>query len=133
MEYLLDTNICIYVIKQKPLSVINNIQNKKLSEIAISSITLAELEYGIEKSKFPEKNRIALYEFLVPFEIINFDQKASLEYGKLRSYLERNGNLIGPMDMLIGAHAISEKLILVTNNEKDFIRIKNIKIENWAI
>jgi len=132
MRYMLDTNICIYIIKKRSERLIGNIMSHELSEIAISSITLSELEYGVEKSMYPDKNRMALYEFMVPFDICSFDSKAALEYGRIRSALERKGKVIGPMDLLIGAHARSQDLILVTNNEKEFTRINGLKVENWT-
>ena len=104
----------------------------KTDEIGISTITLSELQYGIEKSKFPEKNQMALLEFLIPFGILDFDQKAAGVYGRIRSTLEKKGKPIGSMDMLIAAVAKSERLILVTNNVKEFMRIEGLMIENWV-
>jgi len=131
MEYLLDTNICIYIIKKRPQSVIDKFKTIPIGEIGISSITLAELQYGIMKSSNPEKNNIALNKFITPLEIMDFDYNATIEYGKIRANLEKKGTPIGPLDTLIGAHAKSLNLILVTNNEKEFLRIPGLKIENW--
>src|SRR5688500_10505061 len=114
MLYLLDTNICIYIIKKKPLDVLEKFKKTPLGEIGISSITLAELEYGISKSSNPAKNRIALNQFIIPLEILNFDISASIEYGSIRAKLETQGKIIGPLDTLIAAHARSMNLILVT-------------------
>ncbi|WP_373520196.1 PIN domain-containing protein [Aquiflexum sp.] len=97
----------------------------------MSSITLAELEYGVSKSQFVEKNRIALFSFLLPLEILPYTQTATFVYGELRAKLEREGKVIGSMDMLIASHALSENLILVTNNLKEFSRISSLKLENW--
>jgi tRNA(fMet)-specific endonuclease VapC len=133
MKYLLDTNICIYIIKQKPSVVVDRLQKIKVNEIGISVITLAELEYGVSKSNFPERNKLALIQFLTPFEILPFSEFAASIYGRIRSDLEKKGQIIGPYDLLIGAQALSEKLTLVTNNEREFQRIPGIAIENWAV
>ena len=101
-------------------------------QIAISSITLSELEFGVEKSDFQEKNRQALEKFIIPLQILNYDSKASSIYGKIRKYLESNGTPIGSLDTLIAAHAISINSTLVTNNEKEFRRVPSLTIENWA-
>ena len=132
MNYILDTNICIYTINKKPTSVVSKIGSKRLEEIAISTITIAELEYGIAKSLYPDQNRTALLEFLIPFMILDFDQIASLHYGQIRMSLESKGMPIGPMDLLLAAQAKSRNLILVTNNEKEFQRIDDLRIENWV-
>ena len=132
MTYLLDTNICIYVIKQRPASVVKRIQSVPIEDIGISSITVAELELGVAKSDCSEENRIALLEFLSPFRILDFGQMAAHEYGIIRSTLEKEGRLIGPMDLLIAAHAVSESVVLVTNNEREFGRVPNLLIENWV-
>jgi tRNA(fMet)-specific endonuclease VapC len=131
MKYLLDTNICIYIIKQKPITVFEKFKSFDIGSIGICSITLAELQYGVMKSGNPQKNYEALNEFLTPLEIINFDDHAAIEYGKIRSDLERHGTPIGPLDTLIAAQALSYKFVLVTNNVKEFIRVKGLKIENW--
>ena len=132
MKYMLDTNICIYIIKNKPRKVLEKFKSLDIGEICISMITLAELEYGIEKSNYPEKNRTALTSFLAPIEILSFNQKATIHYGKIRAELESQGNIIGAYDLMIGAHAKAENLILVTNNEKEFNRISQLSIENWT-
>ncbi len=132
MEYLLDTNICVYIIKRKPFEVFAKFKELTIGSVGISSITLAELHYGIEKSLFPVKNREALEQFLTPIEIIDFGIDASNEYGKIRAELEKKGTIIGPLDMLIAAHAISLNVVLVTNNEREFVRVPGLKIENWT-
>ena len=132
MEYLLDTNICIYIIKKRPIGVFEKFKSLSIGSIGISSITLAELQYGIMKSSFPEKNQEALDKFITPLEIIDFDYNATIEYGKIRADLERRGTSIGPLDTLIAAHDKSLDLILVTNNEKEFERILGLKVENWT-
>jgi len=105
MDYLLDTNICIYIIKKKPINVFEKFKNFTVGDIGISSITLAELQYGIEKSSNAEKNRDALEKFLTPIEIIDYGYDATIEYGKIRAELEKKGVPIGPLDMLIASHA----------------------------
>ncbi len=131
MKYLLDTNICIYIIKRKPSPVFKKLETLQINDVGISVITLAELEYGVSKSAFPEKNKIALIKFLAPLQILPFTEKAAGTYGKIRSCLEKTGSIIGTMDLFIGAHAKSENLVLVTNNLREFSRIPNLKIENW--
>lgn len=132
MQYLLDTNICIYLIRQKPPKVLARFQTLALSDIVISSISVAELEYGVCKSQQQEQNRNALMQFLVPLEVIEFDQAAATIYGSVRSDLESLGLVIGSMDMLIAAHALSLRTTLVSNNVREFSRISNLPLENWA-
>lgn len=132
MKFLLDTNICIYIIKRKPISVISRFKTLQTSDIFISSITIAELEYGASKSQAFERNRTALQQFLMPFEILEFDQQDAQVYGKIRAYLEKKGEMIGSLDALIAAQAISKDVTLVSNNAKEFIRAPNLKLENWV-
>jgi len=100
--------------------------------VCISSITLSELEYGVEKSEQRDRNKIALAKFIAPIEVIAYDDLAAARYGGIRSFLEKNGISIGALDMLIAAHALAEDLILVTNNEREFKRVPGLKIENWV-
>ena len=132
ITFMLDTNICIYIIKKKPEQVLGQLKNARISDIGVSSITLSELAYGAEKSSRPDQNRSALAEFFAPLEILSYDDMAAQEYGKIRAYLERHGTPIGSMDMLIAAHALSLNCTLVTNNEREFNRVASLKIENWA-
>jgi len=132
MKYMLDTNIWIYIIKKKPASVLSKFREFKPGEISISSVTVAELEYGVEKSEHKERNRVALAGFLVPIEILPFSVKAAGAYGKIRATLERQGNIIGAYDLMIGAQALAEKLTLVTNNLREFARIPDLVCENWV-
>ena len=131
MHYLLDTNICIYLIKKKPPQVLERFKTFKVSDIGISTITLSELEYGVAKSSRPEQNREALMGFLTPLEIVPFDELASVHYGEIRTYLERKGISIGAMDLLIASHARSLAIPLVTNNIQEFKRIPELQLENW--
>jgi tRNA(fMet)-specific endonuclease VapC len=132
MKYLLDTNICIYLIKKKPLQVLAKFQTLEVSDIGISSITVAELGYSVSKSQQQSKNRDALMQFLMPLEIMEFNQEAVIAYGNIRSNLESRGLVIGAMNMLIAAHALSLGVTLVTNNLREFSRINNLFLENWA-
>ena len=133
MKYMLDTNICIYLIKQNPAKVIKHFKSHAIGDIGISSITLAELRYGVSKSQHVEKNRQALDEFILSLEIADFDEKAAQEYGAIRAELERAGKPVGSMDMLIGAHALALGATLVTNNTKEFKQIRNLKIADWSV
>ena len=132
MKYMLDTNMCIYA--QKNISqVIEKIKNNFQYGVAISSITLAELEFGVQASANVEKNTIALYKFLSIVEILDFDSSAAIEYGKIRADLKRKGTPIGNMDMLIAAHAKSENLIVVTHNTREFECVEGLKLEDWYL
>ncbi len=131
MKYLLDTNICIYVIKQKPFQVLERLQATAPGEVGISAITGAELQYGAAKSAFPERNQLALVKFLAPFEILPFNGTAAILYGNIRASLERSGQPIGAYDLLIGVQALTAGLVLVTNNERKFRRIAGLQVENW--
>lgn len=132
MKYMLDTNMCIYAQKNIP-QVITKIKDNFQYGIAISSITLAELEFGVQASANVEKNTIALYKFLSIVEILNFDSSAATEYGKIRADLKKKGTPIGNMDMLISAHAKSENLIVVTHNTREFERVEGIQLEDWYL
>ncbi len=132
MLYMLDTNICIYIIKQKPLDVINKFTKLKPEQVSVSSITVSELQYGVVKSQHKTKNNYALQEFLSPLNIEPFDFNSALIYGELRLRMEKSGKQIGSFNTLIAAHAISIGATLVTNNLKEFQRIKGLKLENWA-
>ena len=132
MRYMLDTNICIYAIKHKPEQVFIRLQEHDPIDICISSVTYAELVDGVEKSKAIEKNRVALVLLLANIEIMNFDSLAAESYGKIRADLEKAGTPIGPLDMMIAGHAKALAYTLVTNNTKEFERVKGLKLENWA-
>ena len=132
MRYMLDTNICIYVIKHKPESVFRKLKKIKPEDVCISSITYAELAYGVEKSAQPERNRLALSMMLSSIEIVAFDDAAADEYGEIRAGLERKGTPIGLLDMLIAAHARSLGCTLVTNNTKEFCRVEGLEVVNWV-
>lgn len=130
MKYMLDTNMCIYAQKNNP-NVISRIKENFQQGLAISSITLAELEYGVQASVNVEKNMVALLKFLSIVEILPFDSGASVEYGKICANLRKKGTPIGTMDMLISAHAKSENLIVVTHNTREFKRVEGLQLEDW--
>ena len=132
MKYLLDTNICIYIIKNKYEKSSQWIKDAGIQNVCVSSITVAELEFGISKSSKFEESQSALYKFLSGYEIIDFDTSAAKAYGKIRANLQSKGTPIGTMDMLIGAIAVSNKMIVVTNNESEFRRIEGLIVENWV-
>ena len=131
MKFMLDTNICIYIIKRKPPDVLERFKQTEISQIAISSITLNELLYGVSKSSKPEQNLMALTQFVAPLEILSYNDETAQYYGELRTHLERQGTPIGSLDMLIAAHALSIDGTLITNNEKEFIRVPHLKVDNW--
>lgn len=132
MTYMLDTNICIYVMKKKPENVLRRFREELDGGICISSITLAELEYGMKHSSDPVKNEQALLRFLAPLSVLPFGAAAASEYGDIRAYLQSRGTPIGPLDMLIAAHARVEGMTLVTNNMREFERVPELDLENWA-
>ncbi len=132
IHYLLDTDICIEMIRGKSPAILAHLRRRKVGSVAISSITLAELQYGVAKSRDPEQNLIALVHFVAPLEVLPFDERAAAGYGKLRADLERAGRPIGPLDTLIAAHALAEKLTLVTNNQREFSRVPDLHVENWG-
>ena len=132
MTFLLDTNICIYMIKNNPPEVRKHFQNVTPGDVHISSITIAELQYGVEKSAAKEKNTLALEAFLLPLVILPFDLDAACVYGKIRTLLERQGTPISGMDMLIAAQAIAHDFTLITHNMREFQRIPDLKCETWV-
>lgn len=131
MKLMLDTNICIAIIKQKPADILEKFNAYQVGDICISSVTLAELRYGVAKSQFQEKNQAALDEFILPLEVVGFDEAAALVYGALRVSLEKKGTPIGALDTMIGAHALSMNLTLATNNTKEFNRVVGLKVIDW--
>lgn len=132
MKIMLDTNICIYLIKQRPQSLLDRFRSFPVGDIGISVITLAELEYGASKSSRPKQNREALGQFLSPLEVATFDRRATVAYGTVRAALEKKGRPIGAMDLLIAAHALSLGVRLVTNDEREFRHVPGLRVENWV-
>ncbi len=132
MEFMLDTNICIYLINKQPIKIIKKLKSIKTSDICIFSITSSELWFGVYKSSYPKQNSLALTEFLSSINTVNFNDEAAINYGQIRAHLEKKGKIIGAMDMLIGAHALAMNLTLVTNNIREFKRIPDLKVVNWV-
>jgi tRNA(fMet)-specific endonuclease VapC len=131
LAYMLDTNICTFVIKDHPAK-LRSLFNQRAEQLCISGITLAELYYGAEKSERVAQNLRVVEEFSARLDVLPFSPKAASHYGQIRARLERAGTPIGPHDMLIGAHARSEGLILVTDNAREFRRIPGLRVENWT-
>ncbi len=130
--YMLDTDICIYIIKRSPRSALRRLETLRPGDLAMSAITFAELMNGAKKSQRVEANVARLNELAELIEIRPFDKRAAICYGDVRSILEKKGNVIGSNDLLIAAHALSLDWILVTNNEKEFKRVDGLRIENWV-
>jgi tRNA(fMet)-specific endonuclease VapC len=131
--WLLDTNICVYLIKKKPERVLQHLRALDVSTVGVSSITVAELQYGVAKSTRPEQNALALAALLAPLDVLAFDDGAAAAYGEVRAALERAGTPIGSMDLLIAAHARALGRTIVTNNAREFSRVAGLKVENWAV
>jgi len=132
IHYLLDTDICIYLIKRRPSEVLDRFRQHSPQDVAISTITLFELQYGIEKSQYRQRSENALAKFLLPLNLINLDRSAAIEAAAIRAKLEKNGMPIGPYDLLIAGLARLRDMILVTNNTKEFERIAGLRLENWV-
>ncbi|MDZ7750193.1 MAG: tRNA(fMet)-specific endonuclease VapC [Gammaproteobacteria bacterium] len=130
IKYLLDTNICIYVIKRRPIDVLDKF-NMAAGHMAISSITMAELLHGVEKSQHVSKNAHAVEDFCSRLDVLNYDEQAAYHYGNIRAHLEQQGRAIGVNDMHIAGHARSIGTILVTNNLKEFERVEGLRLQNW--
>ncbi len=133
MIYYLDSNICVYFLKGIYPSIMENIQDINPNNIKIPSIVKAELLYGAEKSQNKAKNLVNINRFFEPYEIIPFDDECSIVYSKIRSAMELKRTIIGPNDYIIAATVLAKNGILVTNNTKEFERVKNLKIENWIV
>lgn len=132
MKYILDTNICIYLIKQRPPQVLRRFGTLDFGDVGVSSITVAELQYGVQKSRYPEQNQQALEQFLIPLAVVDFDQRAAAVYGSIRAMPEQDGTPIGALDTLIAAHALSLDVTLVTSNEREFSRVPSLRVVNWV-
>jgi len=130
LKYMLDTNIAIFVIKRRPIEVLSTF-NAHAEQMGISSITLAELLHGVEKSTFPLQNRKNVEDFVSRLEILAYDDNAAAHYGDIRANLERKGTPIGVNDLHIAGHARSRGLILVTNNRQEFERVEGLRVEDW--
>ena len=131
ISYMLDTNICIYIINARPPAVLARFRKEHLGSIGISSVTAAELAFGVAKSG-SARNHEALEMFLATLEIMPFDASTIWHYGELRAELERRGQQIGALDTMIAAHALAANTILVTNNTREFVRVPALRLQNWA-
>jgi tRNA(fMet)-specific endonuclease VapC len=131
MEYLLDTNACIELIRGRSQRILSRLRRCAPGSVGISSITLAELYYGVARSSDPRRNLLALTQFCAPIEILPFDDRAAATYGAVRQDLQQSGFPAGPLDTLIASHSLSEGAILVTDNVREFRRVKGLKLENW--
>lgn len=132
MRILLDTNICIYVMNHRPARVVERFRQYKPGEIGVTAITVAELQFGVCKSSQIERNRSALFRFLAPLEILPFTGEAAEHYGQIKARLRARGTMIGELDCLIAAQALSLNLPLATNNTSEFERVADLLLENWA-
>jgi tRNA(fMet)-specific endonuclease VapC len=132
MKYLLDTNICIYIIKRRPDRAFERFKGLRVGDVGVSSITYAELAYGVANSSDPDRNQAALDEFLGPLEVLDFPAAAAPTYGRLRAHLRRLARPIGPLDTFIAAHALYLGTVLVTNNVREFSRVPRLTVENWV-
>ncbi len=131
MKYLLDTNICIYLIKNHPPQVLENFRTHSLVDVAISTITVFELEYGVAKSQQQRRSEAALTKFFQPLNIVSLNGDGARKAAGIRAKLEKKGTPIGSYDLLIAGIALSHGLILVTNNVREFERVEGLAIENW--
>ncbi|MCY0887155.1 MAG: type II toxin-antitoxin system VapC family toxin [Alicyclobacillaceae bacterium] len=132
MLYMLDTNICIYLIKRRSNELFKRMRVFRTGEIVVSVVTVAELQYGVSKSEHKERNQAALEAFLLPLEIANFSLDETVVYGNVLAELERRGQTIGPLNTMIAAHALSLDVPLVTNNTREFERVKGLRVEDWT-
>ena len=132
MKLMLDTNTCIDLIRRHPRSVLERFASHAVGDIGISVMTLAELEYGVSRSSRPARNRVALDQFISPLDVAPFDRQATASYGRLRAALDKKGQSIGSMDLLIAAHAISLGVRLITHNVREFRRVSGLLVEDWA-
>ena len=132
MKLMLDTNICIDLIRDRPPSLLARLASHAVGDIGISVITLAELEYGVSKSGRPAKNREALDLFASPLDVAPFERRATAVYGRLRAALEKKGQSIGSMDLLIAAHAVSLDVRLITHDVREFGRVPGLRLEDWT-
>jgi tRNA(fMet)-specific endonuclease VapC len=130
LKYMLDTNIVIYVIKRRPLEVLDTF-NASAGQMCISSVTLAELFHGVEKSSMVSHNLYKVEDFVSRLEVLSYDENAAAHYGNIRADLEKKGTSIGVNDLHIAGHARSKSLILVTNNIREFERVEGLRLENW--
>ncbi|WP_028581313.1 type II toxin-antitoxin system tRNA(fMet)-specific endonuclease VapC [Desulfogranum japonicum] len=132
IRYMLDTDICSYIIRERPLQVLEHFRQVEMEQLCISVVTYAELVYGVEHSSSKKVNRAVIDDFVRHLTIIPWTKESAEHYGKIRAYLQTKGEVIGSMDMMIAAHARSQNMILVTNNDKHFQRVPKLQVENWV-
>ncbi len=132
IKYMLDTDICSYIMRERPIQVLKRFDTLKMDQFCLSIITYAEFIYGIQRSANPEKHQSVVDQFITHVDVLSWDRSAAEHYGQIRADLEAQGNTIGNMDMMIAAHARSHGMVLVTNNEKHFQRVSDLNIENWT-
>lgn len=132
MRFMMDTNVCIDLIRQRSALVLKHLECAMPGDVCVSAITLSELEYGVAKSAAPERNRLALAEFMTPVVVLPYNDAVAPVYGRIRAYLESKGIGIGALDTLIAAHALTANLVLVTGNEREFRRVPGLHVVNWA-
>jgi tRNA(fMet)-specific endonuclease VapC len=132
MKYMLDTDVCIYLIKKQPSSLLEKLHTYRMGDIGISATTVAELRFGASKSQRRKQNHEALNLFFAPFELAAFGDHDAAAYGEIRAHLEKTGNPTGPLDVLIAGHAMSLNATLVTNNIREFKKVKGLKVEKWS-
>ena len=132
MHFMLDTDICINLIRDRSVKLLRRLKRRRPEDVCVSAITVSELEYGVAKSSAPEKNRLALAEFMIPIAVAPYDDNVAPHYGRIRAELEAQGMPIGPLDTMIAAHAVALGVVLVTSNKREFRRVPDLRIENWA-
>ncbi len=132
MRFMLDTNVCIDLIRRRTAAILRNLERTRPEDVCVSVITLSELEYGVAKSTAPERNRLALAEFMAPITVLPYSDTVAPVYGRVRAHLDAKGIGIGSLDMLIAAQALSAGLTLVTNNEREFRRVPDLQVVNWT-
>lgn len=132
MKFLLDTNICIYIINRRPAEVRRKLEDCAVGEVGISAITVSELQYGVAKSLSRERNQAALDKFLMPLEVLAYGEDAARHYGRLRRFLEVQGTPIGPLDLMIAAHALALGVTVITHNTAEFARVPGLRVEDWT-
>ena len=130
--YMLDTDICIYIIKKRPANLLEKFNAIPPNDLCISTVTYAELQYGVERSSSKKMNQRILVDFVAHLDVQPWDMEAARQYGKIRTSLEKRGKPIGNMDLLIAAHALSQQCILVSNNLREFSRVRGLQCENWV-
>lgn len=132
MRFMLDTNICVYLIRGRSTKLLQTLANQAISDISVSAITVAELQFGVSKSRQQAQNQQALNQFILPLTVLDFDYDATILYGQIRAHLEAQGTPIGSLDTLIAAHALSKNLTLITNNTKEFSLFPGLAIDDWS-